>query len=280
MEETNEITIYRGPRDHTFRSFIRGLLSQGSLKTHYIDVLTDDEAMETYSTVFTSPTGDPDTNYEVFEQLGDVTANKFLVWYMHRRFPQLKCPKGVKVVARLRINYSSKQSFAPIAEMLGFWSFITASDDERSRNKRPLLEDTLEAFIGATEYLIDTRIKTCVGYAIVYDILSAIFNKKEISLKYEDLYDAKTRLKELFDFFGNETLGSLKYVDEKNIEEKLTTSKAYQNTIQGNILLGQGVAALKADAQQKAALNALENLKRRGYIKPVPEIYAYFNNMI
>jgi dsRNA-specific ribonuclease len=194
---------------------------------------------------------------------------------MYKRFPKLHCTKGVKVVARLRINYGSKQSFAQIAESLGFWSFITASEDERNRNKKPLLEDTLEAFFGAIEYIIDNKTLHGVGYAVVYDILSVIFDAIDISLKYENLYDSKTRLKELFDFYG-EKIGSIKYIDTKN-EEKITKSTVYQ--ILGNnnqIIMGEGYASLKADAQQKAANYALNYLKKKGFEKPVPEIYKYF----
>ena len=244
---------------------------------NYIEILTSEDSLSHYSQAFTSDTVDPENNYEVFEQLGDISANKFLVWYMHRRFPKLMCPQGVKVVARLRINYGAKQSFASIADGLGFWDFITASEEERSRCKKPLLEDTFEAFIGVTEYLIDTKVFECAGYALVYQILKSIFDKIEISLKYEDLYDAKTRLKELFDCYGVETLGTLSYESLKNMDDKITTCKVY-HTIKGQkIYLGEGTASLKIDSEQKAAARAIDVLKRRGVSKTVPEIYSYFS---
>jgi dsRNA-specific ribonuclease len=114
---------------------------------------------------------------------------------------------------------------------------------------------------------------TGVGYAVAFDILESIFNNLYISLKYEDLYDAKTRLKELFDFCGDK-LGSIKYEDERNIEDKVTVSSVYQTTPQNNrIKIGEGIASLKADAQQKAASKAIGFLKSKGFHKPVPEIY-------
>ena len=39
----------------------------------------------------------------------------------------------------------SLQSFYKIAENLGFWPYISASVEERSKRMRPLMEDVLEA---------------------------------------------------------------------------------------------------------------------------------------
>jgi dsRNA-specific ribonuclease len=270
------LNIYYGSRGNDFKNLIISVISKGKLLPTYYNWLTSNESLEIFGRVFTSTTADEYKNYEVYEQLGDITVNKFIVWYMYERFPQLRCSKGVKVVARLRINYGSKQSFSSIAESLNFWYFITASEDERSRNKKPLLEDTLEAFFGAVEYIIDSKTLVGVGYAVVNEILTEIFNSISISLKYEDLYDSKTRLKELFDYFADK-LGGLKYVDMKAIEEKVTTSTIYQVTPDNiQIKLGEGVASLKADAQQRAASIALIFLKDKGFTKPIPEIYNSF----
>ena len=40
--------------------------------------------------------------------------------------------------------------------------------------------------------------------------------------------------------------------------------------------IGRGVAARKQDAEQKAAQQALNNLKRIGFSKPVPELYQKY----
>ena len=274
---TDPPIIYNGSRGNDFLSTIYSVLTKGRLKTQYIHWLMSEDSLKIFNEVFTSNTANVLENYEVYEQLGDITVNKFIVWYMYKRFPQLKCAQGVKIVARLRINYCSKQSFAQIAESLGFWEFITATEEERNHNKKPLLEDTLEAFVGAVEYIIDKHTLTGVGYAVVFDILETIFDNLQISLKYEDLYDAKTRLKELFDFLGDR-LGTIKYEDNRNIEEKITTSCVFQSTPQNHrVKIGEGSASLKADAQQRAAQKAIYFLKQQGYTKPVPEVYSIFN---
>lgn len=284
--------IYLGDRGVSFKKLISSLLKKGNIKQKYIDLLTTPESMEVFAAAFTSEQVDENNNYQVYEQLGDLTGNKFIVWYIYKRFPQLKCAEGVKVAARLRINLGSKNSFCSIAENFGFWDFISATNDLRQRKKKPLLEDVFEAFLGATETILDEHTKIGVGYACVYKILGAIFDEIPISLKYEDLYDAKTRLKELFDIHS-EKLGPLRYEEKR--EELIAYSIIYRldgakydtrsdgtvnmNSVVGKykkVIIGQGSAALKADAEQVAAADALKNLAAQGFIKHAPSIYARF----
>jgi dsRNA-specific ribonuclease len=297
MESVQQLQgIFLGNRGESFKCFISTLLKKGSVTTKYIKMLTDIDAMRIYGSAFTSEVVDPHNNYQVLEQVGDLAANKFINNYMYSRFPQLDCTSGVAVVARLRIKYGAKNSFAEIARKLGFWEFISATNDLRQRKMKPLLEDVLEAFIGATERIIDNRKRIGVGYAIVYDILASIFDEMEISLKYEDLYDGKTRIKELFDMHEG-VLGPLVYKDQKRdlvqqstvfrvkggkYEEKTESNgniTVNKNKIIGGqyIKIGEGTASLKADAQQNAALDALSTLEKQGWSKPVPLIYQIFN---
>jgi dsRNA-specific ribonuclease len=217
-----EGNLYEGSRGEDFKEFIISLLKKGKLKDKYIQILTTEEAMEKYGFAFTADSRvNPENNYECYEQMGDAAASHFMVSYFFRRFPQLECSAGNKVVCRLRINYGAKQSFSSIATELGFWKFITCPETGnipkkkyRNTHMKDLLEDVFEAFLGCTEKLLDEAFRQGVGYAIIYDILSNIFDKIPISLEYEDLMDAKTRLKETFDlnWIGNQ-LGKLVYVN-------------------------------------------------------------------
>jgi len=288
--------IYSGPRNASFKNMITNILKQSKLKQKYISELTDEKSLQIYDQAFTAASANPIKNYEIYEQIGDLTVNKFIVWYAYKRFPQLECPLGVKVVARLRINYGSRQSFSEIAEKLNFWPFISADEEERNRKKKDLLEDALEAFIGCTEQILDKKYRPGVGYGIVYDILSSIFDKIPMSLAYNDLYDAKTRLKELFDLH-KDNLGTWTYIDTR--EELLAESKIYQVPPGSSnqplkqqtgptkqdfilkpqpqwILLGSGKAAKKADSQQRAAEEGLKTLNSKGWIKEIPQEYHLF----
>jgi dsRNA-specific ribonuclease len=81
----------------------------------------------------------------------------------------------------------------------------------------------------------------------------------------------------LFDFYGSDVLGTLKYDSVKNIEEKITCSTIIQEFGRKKEILGEGMASLKADSEQKAAAKAIENLRRKGISKPVPAIYSFFS---
>jgi dsRNA-specific ribonuclease len=281
ISTTEEPIIYNGSRGTDFQYLLRKILKNAKLKDHYIDVLLDEDGLKKYDIAFTSKSANETENYEVYEQLGDLSANKFIVSYMYRKFPKLKCSECVKIVARLRILYGSKQTFCVIAENLGFWPFISADEEQRNTEKKKLLEDTFEAFIGVTELMIDEKIRHNVGYAIVYEILHSVFETVNISLKYEDLYDAKTRLKELFDLYnkGDSNIGTLQYEETKDLETRLTTSLVYQKISPTHrILLGQGVASLKADAQQRAASSGIQKMNSKGYVKQVPQIYISLCN--
>lgn len=270
--------IYLGTRGAPFKSLITGLLTKGNISPKYMKALTDNDSMRKYEQSFTATSADATNNYEMFEQLGDLYANSFIVWYAYRRFPQLVCPNGVKVVARLRINYGAKQSFHNIADKLGFWPFISASYEQRGKNKKSLLEDTLESFCGVTAYIIDKRTRPGVGYAIVYDILASIFDDIPISLEYEDLYDPKTRLKETFDKFRAD-LGNVDYTFEYTdmyttaTAWKLPHKKAPRETW---VAIGTGRASGQKDAEQKASLEGLETLKANGFFKEPPPEYKFF----
>ena len=214
--------LHTGSRGDDFKDLITGLLEKGKLKQKYIELLTNENSMKKYGNAFTAESRvHPEENYERYEQIGDVGASHFMASYFFRRFPQLECSAGVKVVCRLRINYGAKKSFSDFADKLGFWQFITCPEDGnipkrkyRDRHRKDLLEDVFEAFLGCTEYLLDEAFRHGVGYAIVYDILSNIFDKIPISLAYEDLVDAKSRLKETFDLkWISAEIGDIVYVN-------------------------------------------------------------------
>lgn len=300
MDSQKNIGVYFGTRGDRFKEFIKSLLYLGKIKNSYIEILTNEICMKEYEKAFTSEQIDEKNNYQFYEQIGDVAANKFIVYYMYKRFPQLKCYDGVKVAARVKINYCSKESFANIAEKYNFWEYITAPQILRENNKKDLLEDVFEAFIGVTEYLIDDNIKYeekniyGIGYASIYKILKAIFDNIEINIKHEELYDAKTRLKEVFDLY-REKLGEIKYetsiimtndsyeticniyrldgIKYESLPDGKINFKKYSGT-PIKVHLATSKAKYKDHAEQLASSIAIKFLESQGYIKYPPSIYA------
>jgi dsRNA-specific ribonuclease len=176
------MSLYQGIRDCTFKNLISNTLKLGNLKLKYIEILTNESSLKLYDQAFTHHSYDPLNNYEYLEFLGDSTINKSIVWYLSRRYPELNKKSGVQILARLKINMVSKQRFSEIADSLNFWDFISCDNDMRLTQKKSLLEDTLESFIGVTEKLIDDLFRRGSGYDIVYNIIETLFNRTNIYL--------------------------------------------------------------------------------------------------
>ena len=265
--------VYFGSRGSDFVTMMTDFIKKGKLEPDFENYLI--KKIKFFDIAFTSSTANQTENYEVLEQIGDSSGGKFLIDYFYKKFPQLNCPEGVKICARLKINYGSKNSFYKIADQYKMWNFISARNDDRNRNKKSLLEDVFEAVLGKIETIINNAygIENGYGYGCVFSILEKIFDEMQISLKYEDLYDSKTILKELFDA-NTALISKLTYTDSTTDKglKKSTISCLFlkTNTI---VTLGHGSATIKQDAEQNAAKIALSTLKNAKIEKKIPEIY-------
>lgn len=271
-----------------FSDFLSKTLDSFPLDPETIKILK--EGQQLYRQAFTHPSADPVYNYQILEQLGDVAIGKFMVQYFYERFRHLNTTPGVKIVARLRIKYGSQQELSQLAEDLHFWDYIDLKNGiSSSVRKAAIMEDVFEAFIGATEVLLNqayskslqTKIHS-LGYECVYAILKFLFDRKPITLTYEHLFDAKTRLKELCDSFSQvEVKYKIKKIPIEEIEaEDIVESQNFGTRIEiylvkdgGEQLIGSACSAVKCKAEQTAAEVALETLKRLGYTKPVTKEY-------
>ena len=256
-----------------FKNFIKNLISSTRLDSKYINVLTDESSIQLYKKAFTHFSYNSVDNYEVFEQLGDITLNKFLVWYFHKRFPMLNNTFGIKIVARLRIKYGSKQFLSELADKYDFWNNIFITEVISNGKRMNVLEDVFESFIGVTEYIIDSRIYHGLGYICCYNILKNIFDKIYIDISYESLFDSKTRLKELFDCY-KEKIGVLHFEYSKESELNSYVVKIYKIIKNDKILLCEEKSTIsKSDAEQKASEKSLIILNNEGFSKNVPDEY-------
>jgi len=275
-KEKDTSAIHLGVRGVVFKDFISSLVARGRLTEKYINILSSEEAIRTYEIAFTSASADPDNSYEILELLGDVTCNRSLLWYFQRKFfPNLTSKENVKILARMKIVYASKNVFSPIAERAGFRQFISARINDINYNSKSLGEDALEAFFGATEYLLDKYIRQGVGGAICYDIMASFLDEMIFETTYEKLLDNITRLKELADMhpvFRGSTIKQIKY-DNKGHQ------KTSQYTVNINMLasivlengqvipLSNGIGMDEPEAKANAAIQGLQLLKGYGIYK-------------
>lgn len=269
MSKKSYYTPYRAPRDHTFKEMIEKVLRNRISQT-YIDTILTPEGMTYFSKAFTHSSVDPVNNYEFLETLGDLTLNKCVLFYLCRRFPQLNCPAGSDMISKLKISTIKSESFAKIAESIGFWAFISVDQTLRTDplNKRKTLEDVCESFFGVLELLGDKYFTIGIGYELCYKIVSFILDQKEISLDYEEIVDPVTRVKETCDAYT--FLGTISYQPSKLQDGRIIVN-SYQKTPDGQVTnLGQtGYGNDLKEAKQDAAKQVLAYLKSKGIIKAV-----------
>lgn len=175
--------------------FISQILAK-CVSDEYVNKLTSVSKMAVFRAAFTSKDVDENFNYEWFELLGDSFHSAWLLRHLFKKFPHLQCSQGVHVAARLKIKYASKDAMALLADSCGFWPFIRASEIGRERNKKKLLEDVFEAFIGSCVVNGDD-IETDFGSKLAFNVLDYLYSNHEFDLN--NLRDAKTILKELCD---------------------------------------------------------------------------------
>jgi dsRNA-specific ribonuclease len=270
-----------GKRDDSFKDMLTSTLKRSKFTDEYINVLTSKKSLHLYEQAFTHKTVS-DKNYEVFEQKGDAIAGSFLVNYAYETFPQLNCDKGVQIVALFKIKYGSKNTFAYLAENLNFWDYISACSETKYVNRKDLLEDCFEAFIGVTNEICLMQHKKfglAIGYLLCYNILQSVFNEFiDVSLVYENLKSPITILKEVFD---NVKPSPIKYENLEYNKETQTLGVVitYTGIIYGKYntyKIAEAHELKRDDSKEKAARNALVYLKQLGIYRGPPEDWLLF----
>lgn len=294
-KEENEkmmLTFHIPERGNDFIYTIKKVLNiNGKIKDQYLDLLLTDDSLKIYNNVFTSISitsfrkddkiiiDETDTNnYDIYKILGDNIFENFFVWYIVRKFPQLKSANDVKTIARMKINYGPKHIFYKFAKELGFEKYISASLYlyNNEKQKKVLLTEVMSAFIGATGFILDEKLSNGIGYAVCYDILDSLFNKENLELpsKFEELNDPKTTLKEFFDSnkyikikTSNKTIYNLKLLPYKHTFDKENKINEIIINIQGFgdkgeeiFEIGRAIDISKKEAEKIASINAINYL--------------------
>lgn len=246
-----------------FINMIRVVLTQRArLSPQYVMAITSPANMKELEVAFTHPSFESQSNYEFYEFLGDSTVNKCIVWYCKRRFTRLHNEKGVQKFSQLKANLVSKRTLSSLADKMNFWKYIRMSKETQQRDKRKVLEDVFEAFIGCLENIIDQTLNMHSGYGVCYTIISTVLDGVTISLKETDLKGPKTRLKEIFD--KSKTLNNLVYeVKEDRIENNMFGVQAVGVINGRKVNMGFGRSNIKRQAEKKAAQESIKWLTEK-----------------
>ncbi len=189
-----------------FREFIISLLRLGGLTEKRIAEFTDKKSMQQFRIAFIHKTYGSEDNYELAEFLGDAVGNSCIAFYLKKRFPEIS---STTFITRLKHKYISKAALFEIAENEGFlkhilygWEMrqlVNSRNPHHNKDYRSMLEDTFEAFVGTVVAVIDGKTRNGVGNPIACNIISSFISRIDISLDFEIVFDAKSRLKEVYD---------------------------------------------------------------------------------
>ena len=186
IKDSVEKAITHTSDELAFKNFISSLMSKrGNINEQTILQLLDDKGIERVKMAFTHSSMINEKNYEFFEMLGDRSVNKAIIWYMHRRFPEIEnSEKAPMYMTELKKKYENKRNFGAWARKLGFepfiryreLSYVEGKNIKKIRMNDSMLEDAFEAFCGVLEDLIDSRIGIGVGYGFVYNIITSLLD--------------------------------------------------------------------------------------------------------
>lgn len=285
-----------------FTEFIRSLLKRSNLNERNIATLTSDVYMDKFRTAFThkSISIKADVNYELLEIVGDGIINMLVVRYIRSRFPKVV---NVMWITKLKHFLISKSWLSKMAEKYGFYQYLWISDklserfqtlsaeeklfDLEKDGYMSVLEDTMEAFIGAlVENIDDMKGLPGPGYTIATSLLFSFFDESNISLDYDLLFDPKTRIKEIFERKGGFGPLEKKWNFKDNLSVKRDAEGNYvvelhgypkgdkQPLLTNRLLLAKATHAVQLKAEFIVAAEAIKKLKEYGITekKPNPEI--------
>lgn len=253
-----------------FKHFITVTLSK-VLGPKNVALFTDDESMQIFRRAFIHPSVNSSYNYEQLEFSGDAVVNTCVAQYLRERFPRVI---NSKYLTRLKHNLISKSDLSALSEKNGFLSHIYYDSRQVQRNTEEftsMMEDVLEAFFGALIIVINKKKRNGVGFGVCYYLIKKMYDEREISLNYWDIFDPRSIIKELFDM--------LKWHFEKNTPYR-KEGNGYRATIYGfpngdreakpenKTQLASVVKGTKTEAEQSSAQNALYVLRKRYNIRP------------
>lgn len=188
-----------------FREFITDLIRRAGVSTKFIAKILTDENLEKFQEAFTHSSYGKN-NYEMWEWLGDTTVNDIVVKWLHAKHPRIV---SVRWLTRLKHTLISKKTLSVFAEESGFFEHIRYGPEfqelldriphEKNKEYKTLLEDCFEAFIGVLVDVCDEGGRRGIGYSVAFKFLESYLDTVEVSLDFNVAFDAKTRLKEIYD---------------------------------------------------------------------------------
>lgn len=291
--------------DEAFRQFIFSLFRRGKVRENDINAILTPKVMAEFKIAFTHPSAGAERDYQLYEFLGDVVFNEFVPFYLRFRFPKIV---SVKWITRLKHTLVGKKYLAMLARNEGIDKFAIYGDlpfsnthgrclvgmrEEIKQNPDlnsnmhylSMLEDIMEAFLGCLVTVITDPVSEGgfgkvhgVATEIAKNILESFFSNVEIATRYDQVFDAVSRLKELYESRarGYKWPNKEAFEYEKLADGKYTTivygwPKGDKTPIPANRLkLASATNINKDESKRLAAEKALRVLSTTWGIEEIP----------
>lgn len=195
-----------------FKTFILDILKHRCrLKEKTIYRAFDNPASWTImEQAFTHKSLGVESNYELLEFEGDVELNLAVVIWIRETYPDIV---NVGWLTKIKHKLIGKHALATAASQNGFTQHIkfhpalhaiiaAYSDPMDNSDYEDMHEDTVEALCGAIVRILNTHTTRGVGHVAVCNLIKSFLDNADVSVTYEDIYDPKTRMKEVFDKYG------------------------------------------------------------------------------
>lgn len=238
--------------DQSKAEFINQDLSNESIQAFMVDVLVqrgqmnvktavelmlDVESVQLMRRAFTHWSVSKTDNYETLETLGDTTFNKIVAYYLYRRFPHLHNDNaGNYKLSEASKLFRSKQQAAIMSDKLGlskmarYRTLLYTPQPETYPDKVKQITmddkfktDLFEAFVGAVEDLIDSKVYRNTGYPIVYNVLTSLLDEMNVTVELSETKTNKAKLKEVIERIN----GTLKFIKRKDADNDIVGVTLY-----------------------------------------------------
>ncbi len=259
-----------------FKELITHFLKLGRINEDKIGKFTDKKSMNQFRYSFIDKSYGGEEIAGLSKYLGDVIIDNCITFYLKRRFP-----RGVSVayLTRLKHNVTHNDWLGLCVEGTGIFQYVLYSGEleetmdryeelHNSKDYTGLLKDAFSSLIGTMVTIIDNKTIDGAGYLTAYNIVSHYLNKISMTLDFESVFDAKTRLKEIYDKLGWEFHKEIK-TENKDDKTWYTVIYGYPYGSQRKgssrrEIIGEGEGTTKKDATDIASMRGLEALRRVG----------------
>ena len=186
----------------------------------------------------------PIASNERLEFLGDAVLQLTISRHLYKAYPEYS--EGD--LTKIRQKLVCEETLAEIANAISLGRYLSVGKGEEqggARSRPSILADALEALIAAVD--LDSSGKATENF------VSSLFAKKLRASLLSEAIDYKTKLQQLVQQDGNETLAYAVVSVSGPEHDKIFEVEAYINS---NVV-GHGLGKSKRDAEQSAAKEAL-----------------------